>query len=82
MSRPLLNLLVSKAFADRNVMRVELNVYEFNTAAIQSYRAFGFTREGVRRSSARFADERWNTVMMGLLRAEWVHSGSNAAQKG
>lgn len=86
LSRPLLGLLVDEAFKEPDIMRVELNVYNLNEAAIRAYKALGFVEEGVRRSSARFGDERWNTVMMGLLRADWEKTrhdcAGNAAQKG
>ncbi|TNB49514.1 GNAT family N-acetyltransferase [Martelella lutilitoris] len=86
LSRPMLGLLVDEAFKEPDIMRVELNVYDLNASAIRAYKALGFVEEGVRRSSARFGEERWNTVMMGLLRAEWrksrQDSAGNAAQKG
>lgn len=78
LSRPLLACLVDEALKDPAIERLELNVYDFNEAAIRAYQAFGFRLEGVRRSSARFADARWNTAMMGLLRPQW----ENRAKKG
>ncbi|QQM30889.1 GNAT family N-acetyltransferase [Martelella lutilitoris] len=72
LSRPLLALLVEEAFREPGIMRVELNVYDNNAAAIRAYLAFGFAKEGIRRSSARYDNERWDTVMMGLLRTEWA----------
>ncbi|MET3601362.1 GNAT family N-acetyltransferase [Martelella mangrovi] len=81
LSRPLLALLVDEAFREPGIMRVELNVYDNNAAAIRAYLAFGFTKEGTRRSSARFDNERWDTVMMGLLRTEWAQSDAFVAVK-
>ncbi|WP_176082633.1 GNAT family protein [Martelella sp. HB161492] len=71
LSRPMLAALLDRAFGDRAIMRVELNVYDFNASAIHAYQAAGFQLEGVRRSSARFGVERWNTGMMAMLRQEW-----------
>lgn len=63
-------LALDEAFTHPEVERAELDVYSFNTAAIRTYERLGFVREGVRRSSARVGTERWDTVMMALLRAE------------
>ncbi len=68
---PMLRLVLGEAFAWAHVERVELNVYDWNEAARRTYARLGFVAEGVRRSSARVGSERWNTVVMGLLRAEW-----------
>ncbi|KAA0700406.1 N-acetyltransferase [Neorhizobium sp. P12A] len=64
--------VVDKAFSDPNTERVELNVFSFNTAALRTYERLGFVREGTRRSSARVGSERWDTVIMGLLRSEYL----------
>ena len=86
LSRAMLGLLVNEAFREAAIMRVELNVYDLNVAAIRAYKGIGFTEEGVRRSSARFGEERWDTVMMGLLRTEWEKArhdcAGHVAQKG
>lgn len=71
LARPMVTLLIEEAFQTPGIERLELNVYMFNTPAIRTYQALGFTLEGVRRSSTRAGDARWDTGMMGLLRAEW-----------
>jgi RimJ/RimL family protein N-acetyltransferase len=71
LARPLVTLMIEEAFQTPGIERLELNVYMFNTPAIRTYQALGFTMEGVRRSSTRAGDERWDTGMMGLLRSEW-----------
>ncbi|TPW30950.1 GNAT family N-acetyltransferase [Martelella alba] len=71
LSRSMLVALLNMAFGDQAIMRVELNVYDFNSAAIHAYQATGFQLEGIRRSSARFGDERWNTGVMAILRQDW-----------
>lgn len=70
-AKPMLRALIDHAFDQTAIERVELNVYTFNTGAIEIYKALGFTWEGARRSSTPCGDERWDTGMMGLLRAEW-----------
>ena len=67
---PFLTRVIDQVFADPGYERLELNVYTFNAAAIRTYRRLGFTQEGVRRSSVRVGDERWDTAMFGLLRSE------------
>lgn len=71
LARPMLTPVIGEAFAFPEIERVELNVYPFNAAAIRTYEALGFAHEGIRRSSVRVGQERWDTAHMGLLRAEW-----------
>lgn len=71
LARPMLTCLVNDALKDAFIERVELNDYDFNETAIRAYQGLGFKMEGIRRSSARFLDERWDTGMMSLLRSEW-----------
>ena len=68
----LVRLAVDEAFVDDTVFRLELNVYDFNTPAIRAYEKVGFVREGIRRQSAPVCGERWNTVIMSILRPEWI----------
>ncbi|ABR81433.1 MULTISPECIES: GNAT family N-acetyltransferase [Pseudomonas aeruginosa group] len=67
----MLDALLAEAFADTDIERVELNVYDWNSAARHLYRRAGFREEGLRRSATRVGRERWNVVLMGLLRQEW-----------
>lgn len=66
----MVRLVVDHAFSDANFERIELNVFSFNTPAIRTYERIGFVSEGTRRASARVGAERWDTVMMGLLRSD------------
>ncbi len=69
---PMLRLVLAEAFALPGMERAELNVYTWNRPAIRTYERLGFVHEGVRRSSVRVGSERWDTAIMGLLRAEWA----------
>ncbi|NKM16123.1 GNAT family N-acetyltransferase [Rhizobium laguerreae] len=71
LAKGMVRLVLAEAFADPEIERVELNVYTWNTAAIRTYTTLGFVLEGVRRSSAKVEEERWDTAMMAVLRAEW-----------
>ncbi len=72
LARPMLVPVVRNAFRFPEIERVELNVYSFNTPALRTYESLGFKKEGVRRASARVGAERWDTVGMAILRAEWA----------
>jgi len=67
---PFLRMIAQRVFTLPGFERLELNVYTFNTAAIRTYEALGFVQEGVRRSSVRVGDARWDTAMFALLRNE------------
>lgn len=71
LSVPMLRLVLAEAFAEAAIERLELNVYSWNVAAIRTYSKLGFVPEGVRRSSVKVGDERWDTAIMGMLRSEW-----------
>ena len=70
LAEPFLRQVVMRFFADDRFERLELNVYTFNTAAIRTYLKLGFVAEGVRRSSAKVGDNRWDTAIYGMLRAD------------
>ncbi|MCA1440856.1 GNAT family N-acetyltransferase [Ensifer sp. IC4062] len=70
LARPFLGLVVQRVFAVPTFERLELNVYTFNGPAIRTYRSLGFVEEGVRRSSVKVGDERWDTAIFGLLRSD------------
>jgi RimJ/RimL family protein N-acetyltransferase len=71
LARPMLELVLAEAFALDDVERVELGVYSWNAPAIATYKRLGFQVEGTRRSSTRVGNERWDSMMMSLLRAEY-----------
>lgn len=75
-----LRQVVARFFADVRFERLELNVYTFNTAAIRTYLKLGFIEEGVRRSSVRVGDIRWDTAIYGLLRTDPM--APNSSQNG
>ena len=71
LARPLMALILDRAFSRAWVHRVELQVYPHNTPAIRAYRAAGFVLEGTRRQTTPIGDEIWDTHMMSLLRNEF-----------
>lgn len=61
-------LLCKFGFADLNLHRIYLNVFETNARAIGAYEKAGFVREGLLRQAAHI-DGKWvNVVPMGLIR--------------
>ena len=65
------------AFNKMNLHRVYLRVFENNQRAIQLYEKCGFQREGLLREDHYYAGEYVNTLIMGLLRDEYLkHAGS------
>ncbi len=77
LAAPMLELVLEEAFERLGMERVELSVYTFNAPAIRTYERLGFVREGVRRSSVRIGDERWDTAIMALIRGEYLERGSD-----
>ncbi|WMJ78006.1 GNAT family protein [Sedimentibacter sp. MB35-C1] len=70
--RESLDLLLSYGFNDLNFHRIQLNVLEFNHAAIALYEKSGFIKEGVLRQFV-LRDGKWHDLYMyGLLRYEWI----------
>lgn len=66
-----MQLLLRYAFQELNLWRVSLGVFGYNTRAQRSYEKCGFTVEGAVRHRLRRDDQRWDMVIMGLLREEW-----------
>jgi len=64
-------LTTLNAAFEKNLERVQLDVFANNQTAIRLYEKVGFQHEGVRRR-ARFIDGQWSDlIMMGLLRSEF-----------
>ena len=60
------------AFRTLNLNRIWLHVFEFNERALRAYEKVGFVREGVLRQDVFREGRYWNTVVMGILRDEWL----------
>ena len=69
---PFLRRLLQAAMARPEMLRAELNVYTFNTAAIRAYRRLGFVEEGIRRSAVAVDGARWDVAHYALLRPEFL----------
>lgn len=69
LARPFLADVFARLDQAGDFPRLELNVYTFNTPAIALYESLGFEREGVRRSSVKVGDVRWDTAIYAIIRA-------------
>ena len=72
-----MSLTLRYAFAELNLRRVTLNVFEFNERAIRSYEKIGFRLEGRQRQAIIREGRRWDILYMGILREEWIKTHGN-----
>ena len=67
-----LQMLIRFAFAELNLFRLSAEVPEYNTAALALFKKFGFVEEVRRRESLQRDGRRWDLVVLGLLKDEWL----------
>ena len=67
-----MELILRYAFAELNLRRVSLTVFEFNQRAVRSYEKAGFQLEGRQRQGMQREGRRWDILFMGILREEWM----------
>lgn len=66
-----LQLCLRYAFDELNLYRVGLDTISYNKRAIRVYEKAGFVSEGVRRGFGMRDGQRYDLVLMGILRDEW-----------
>lgn len=66
-----IELMLAHLFDEVGLHRVGLEVYAFNPRAQRSYEKCGFQVEGRLPESLLWDGERVDTILMGLLRADW-----------
>ena len=67
-----LKLLLNYAFNELNLHRVSLTVMDYNQPAINAYERVGFVREGVHRQAVQRQGERYDLLLYGILRDEFL----------
>jgi RimJ/RimL family protein N-acetyltransferase len=67
-----LNTLLRYAFLELNLRRVSLIVFEYNGRAQRSYEKAGFVQEGRIRGAMLREGKRWDWLIMGVLREDWL----------
>lgn len=76
--RGLCALMVKQALAvgfdELGLRRIDLRVFGHNSSAIRCYERSGFVREGFLRKSQKVGSLYWDTVVMAILREEWIPS--------
>jgi RimJ/RimL family protein N-acetyltransferase len=60
------------AFLELNLHRVTLGVFEYNPRAMRAYEKAGFRVEGRIRGELNRDGRRWDSILMGVLRSEWM----------
>ncbi len=65
-------------FHQLDLRRIDLRVYGFNQAAIRCYERAGLVKEGVLRKAQRVGDQYWDTVIMAILREEWMNGSARS----
>jgi RimJ/RimL family protein N-acetyltransferase len=77
-----MNVLLRFAFTEVNLRRVTLTVFEYNPRAIRSYEKAGFRHEGHMRKVLNKEGKRWDVLLMGILREEWLQQNTEDALRG
>lgn len=67
-----MRLLLEYGFNRLSFHRIQLNVLEFNQGAIALYEKHGFKKEGIFREFVLRDSKRYNLLLYGLLRNEWI----------
>ena len=65
-------LVLDHAFGTTALHRISLEVHAFNDRARHVYKKVGFVEEGVRRDALRWDGEWHDSVMMSVLRPDWL----------
>jgi RimJ/RimL family protein N-acetyltransferase len=66
-----MRVMLRYAFCMLNMHHVSLSVFEYNQRAIRSYEKAGFVREGVEPQYLERDNQRYDVILMGILRSEW-----------
>lgn len=73
---PMVESLLAIGFENLGLRRIELRVYSFNLAGIRCYEKAGFVKEGLLRKSQKVGGQHWDTVVMAVLREEWLRKSN------
>ena len=67
-----LKLILNYAFNELNLHRVSLTVMDYNQPAINAYERVGFVREGAHRQAVQRQGKRYDLLLYGILRDEFL----------
>jgi len=65
-------MLLQHGFETLNLHRIFLRVYEDNLQAIRAYEKAGFKHEGRLREDRYYRGKYYDTLMMSMLKNEWL----------
>jgi RimJ/RimL family protein N-acetyltransferase len=74
-----MRVILRYGFTEVNLKRVTLIVFEYNPRAIRSYEKAGFRHEGRMRQVLNKEGRRWDILVMGILREEWMEQNGYKA---
>lgn len=74
LGRRAMTALLTIAFGELDLHKVEVHVFAFNTRAIQLCTSLGFVEEGRLRERILHAGHRHDEVVMGMLHTEWART--------
>ena len=66
-----LRLILRYGFCELNLHRIGLDVISYNTSAIHAYQKVGFQVEGTMRQSVLRDDQKYDRILMSILRNEY-----------
>ncbi len=72
LGRQMVTAALALGFDTLGLHRLDLNVFDFNHAALACYTQAGLMREGVVRDARRVGDGWWSVVTMSMLDSEWA----------
>ncbi|MCC7358167.1 MAG: GNAT family N-acetyltransferase [Anaerolineales bacterium] len=70
--RRMVTAALAVGFDQLGLHRIDLNVFDFNTAALACYERVGFVTEGRRRDARRVGDAWRSVITMSMLEDEWA----------
>ena len=77
-----MQLLLEHAFNTLNLNRVDLHVYDDNQRAIEMYKRVGFVEEGRLRDYHFREGKYFDTLIMSILRDEWIEGRRGRPKNG
>lgn len=72
-----LKLILNYGFNELNLHRIGLTVMDYNVAAIRAYERVGFVHEGSHRQAIQREGKRYDLLLYGILRDEFLASESS-----
>ncbi len=72
-----MHLTINYGFRELNLYRINLSVFAYNPRAIRAYEKADFVHEGTMRQALFRDGQRYDMLLMGLLRSEWQRQAAD-----